>query len=168
MATTVQQVPAQDGQLRRLEPAAQVAARAGQLGEQAVQELCRRAPESLKPSLEAAVQRASPIVAKATDSGEAWACETGPGPRSVGRHPPVTSSARRGHRSQGVVVVSRHLAKAVCVATCLHLTVHKRSSKRKLADAPPFRTGILAPQPPRVCPASTHPSGRHLAQGPRC
>ena len=79
MATTVQQVPAQDGQLRRLEPAAQVAARAGQLGEQAVQELCRRAPESLKPSLEAAVQRASPIVAKATDSGKLGRARRGRG-----------------------------------------------------------------------------------------
>jgi hypothetical protein len=74
MTTTVQpQVhpQVQDGntELRRLKPAADVAARAGALGEQAVQQVLTRAPPSLKPSLEAAVEKAGPLVAKAADSG---------------------------------------------------------------------------------------------------
>lgn len=87
MATTVQpQVPVQDGhtELRRLKPAADAVARAGQLGEQAVQQVLTRAPPSIKPSLEAAVERASPLVAKAADSGDWGAGGTGPGPRLEG------------------------------------------------------------------------------------
>ena len=84
--TTVQaQAPVQDGhaELRRLKPAADVAQRAGQLGEQAVQQLLSRAPDSMKQPLEAAVEKAAPLVAKAADSG-AWRAGRGRG-RGLGR-----------------------------------------------------------------------------------
>ena len=174
MATTVQpQQPVQDGhtELRRLKPAADAAARAGQLGEQAVQELCRRAPSSLKPSLEAAVERASPLVAKAADSGSAWAGEPGPGPR------PVAGSRRSPRRRVEVTAREGSCRPAGCSAFALVMLVvsnlpavgvHKRITLCKLAGAAaPFRAGIQPPRRRVACTASTLPAC-HLVQGPRC
>ena len=77
MATTAQAVQPQNGsaELRRLKPAAEAAAKAGALGEQALQMALERAPASVKPALERAVETAAPYVHKATDGGAGTGAE---------------------------------------------------------------------------------------------